>query len=64
MGQRTGVPAIIKVAKEMCRLINLFTPVIQKLYPTNTALLAALAAANAACGVLHLELEEVQTVGV
>jgi len=63
MARRTGVPAMIKVAQEMCRLIVKFTPVIQTLYGSNAALMAALAAANAACAVLVGELAEVRELG-
>jgi len=54
---------MIGVAKRLCYLINAFTPVIQKKYPTNAALLAALAAANAACAVLQSELVTVREFG-
>jgi hypothetical protein len=63
MARRTGVPTLILIARRMCDLIVRFTPTIQQLYPTNSALLAALAAANAACAVLHMELSEVREVG-
>lgn len=64
MARRTGVPTILLVAKEMCRLLAKFTPVIVALYPENTALNAALAAANSACAVLATELEQVRDYGV
>lgn len=63
MTHRTGVPTMMKVAKTLCRLIVNFTPVIVKTYPTNTALHAALSAANAACQTLELELSEVREYG-
>lgn len=63
MAQRTGVPTMLKVAKELCRLLALFTPIIIKRYPANEALAAALAAANAACGVLATQLEQVRELG-
>lgn len=63
MTRRTGVPSLISLAKRMCQLIVQFSPVIQKLYPENAALHAALAAANAACAALHLELEAVREYG-
>jgi hypothetical protein len=47
----------------MCDLIVRFTPTIQSLYPSNAALLAALAAANTACAALHVELSVVREVG-
>lgn len=63
MARRTGVPAIMTVARELCRLIVKFTPVIAQLYPTNAALQAALVAANEACGLLHHELAKVRDYG-
>lgn len=63
MTQRIGVPALMRVARQMCKYIVLFTPAIQRTYPSNSALLAALAAANAACGVLASELQTVREYG-
>lgn len=63
MTRRTGVPTLIHIAKRMCDLITKFTPVIIQLYPTNTQLHAALAAANTACAALHAELAEVREYG-
>jgi hypothetical protein len=63
MSHRTGVPSLIWVARRLCLLVVQFTPVIQRTYPENTALLAALAAANAACSVLGTELEAVREYG-
>lgn len=63
MARRTGIPTLMMIARRMCDLIVRFTPVIQDLYPTNAALLAALAAANAACAALHVELADVREVG-
>lgn len=63
MARRTGVPSLILVARRMCILIAKFTPIITALYPTNTALLTALAAANAACSALEEELTAVREFG-
>lgn len=63
MARRTGVPAMMVVARRLCTLIVKFTPIIQQLYPTNSALMAALAAANAACSALHVELAAVREFG-
>jgi hypothetical protein len=63
MTRRTGVPALMDVARRMCNLITKFTPVITHLYPSNSALLAALAAANTACAALHASLSEVREYG-
>jgi len=64
MGTRTGLPALKKVGREMCRLIVKFTPVIQLAYPDSPALQAALAAALAACAELDKEITENLPVGV
>lgn len=53
----------MQIARRMCDLITKFTPIITQLYPTNAALLAALAAANTACAALHAELSEVREYG-
>lgn len=63
MTQRTGVPALMDVARRMCQLIVNFTPVIERLYGDNEALMTALAAANAACATLHAELATVREYG-
>lgn len=63
MARKTGVPSILQVARELCRLITKFSPVIASLYPSNTALQAALAAANAACETLASELTAVRELG-
>lgn len=63
MARRTGIPTMIQVATTLCRLIIKFTPVIQTLYPSNTALMAALAAANAACAELVAEASAVRELG-
>jgi hypothetical protein len=52
MASRTGLPTLIKLATKMCIIIVRFTPVITTLYGGNAALMAALAAANAACAEL------------
>jgi len=63
MTKRTGVPAMMEVAKRLCNLVVKFTPVIERLYGENEDLMAALAAANAACATLHAELAEVREYG-
>lgn len=62
MTRRTGVPSLLQVAKRLCSLITTFTPVLTKLYADNEALLAALAAANAACAALEVQLSAVRDV--
>jgi len=63
MTSRTGVPTLLKVAQRLCQLVNDYGPVIAVRYPTNAALLAALAAASAACAVLRDELAQVREYG-
>lgn len=63
MAARTGVWTLRHVAHRLCKYITKFTPTLTALYPENAALLAALAAANAACGALDAELQSVQEVG-
>lgn len=63
MARRTGVPALMIVARRMCLLITNFTPIITQLYGNNATLMAALAAANAACSALHTELAAVREYG-
>lgn len=63
MASRTYVPSLLQVATLMCRLIGKASPVIAKLYPDNTALQAALAAALTACQVLSTELAKVRSYG-
>ena len=53
---RNGIPTMMIVAKNLCRLIVKYESVIATQFPGNAPLLAALAAANAACGVLAAEL--------
>lgn len=63
MARRTGVPSILQVATRLCDLMNRYAPLIVSLYPSNTALQAALAAAQAACSTLSVELEQVREYG-
>jgi len=63
MARRTGVPTLLTIATKMCQYITKFTPAIVQSYPSNAALLAALAAANAACSALGTELAAVREYG-
>lgn len=60
---RNGVPTMMIVAQKMCRLIVKFTPIITLQFPTNTDLLASLAAANVACAALEAQLALVREYG-
>jgi hypothetical protein len=64
MTTRIGVPSILKTAKELCRLIDKFTPIIGRITGFDPAVMAALAAANAACMVLNEVLDELIVEGV
>lgn len=63
MAKRTGIPSISDAAHELCRLLAKYTAVITILYPDNAPLLAALAAAQAACAVLEAQAELVREYG-
>lgn len=63
MARRTGIPTLIDVAMMLCKYITKYGGLITTLYPSNTALAAALAAANAACATLHTELMMVRDTG-
>lgn len=63
MAARTGVPTLSKVAHQLCKYVVLFSPTIQRAYPDNVTLQAALATALAACNALGEELEAVREYG-
>lgn len=63
MAKRTGVPSLIDVAHELCRLLAKFSALITKLYEGNDALIAALTAAQIACAALEAELLLVRDFG-
>lgn len=64
MARRIGFYTIRKLATQLCKYITRYTPIIAQLYDGSPALLAALAAANAACGVLVENIDLVQEPGV
>lgn len=61
--QKDGVPTLFRFAQLLCRALSKFTPFIIQKYPDNAALLAALAAAAAACQTLEAELIKVRSYG-
>lgn len=63
MAKRTGVTTIHIVARRLCQLLTKYGPVIKLLYPSNTALAAALDAASAACQTLVEEVAAVRIYG-
>jgi len=57
MSRRTGIPTTISLAHQLCRAVVIFDPLIRKVTNNDPAVLAALAAAMAACQLLVTELE-------
>lgn len=64
MTNKIGFYSLRKTARTMCRLVYTFTPVIQRLYPSATALHAALVLANTVCAELIEQIDLVADVGV
>lgn len=62
--RRTGLPSLRSVAREMCRLLFKFSPVIRLLYGDNATLMAALVAAETACHELVKQIDETLEPGV
>jgi len=60
---RTGVPTLMKYAEKLCRTLIKYASVIQVVYPDETALHLALAAALLACSNLFTELAKVREYG-
>lgn len=63
MAKKTYVPTLLNLSVKLCRYIARATPVITQLYGSNATLMAALAAANAACNDLAQELAAVREYG-
>ncbi len=61
--RRTGLPTIRDVAFALCQYVNTYSAIITKIYPANTALQAALVAAQAACHVLVEEADAQLPIG-
>lgn len=62
MARRNGIPTLYRLALRMCNLLDRFYPILAVQYSGNAALLAALAAAQSACGVLAVETNKVRDV--
>lgn len=60
---RVGIPTLLLLSTALCRALTKFGHLIEEKYPDNAALLAALAAANAACSILIPELYKVREWG-
>lgn len=52
MAKRTSLRTMRNLAHRICQLVATFTPILNIVYANNGALLAAIQAANAACGTL------------
>lgn len=63
MARRTGIPAIQQVAKNMCRLITKFTPIIKIVTSNDAGVTLALDTAAAACSALDEALQEYRDFG-
>lgn len=63
VNRRDGLFSLHKTAMRLCSLIVRFAPVIQRLYPENTALQVALTAALTACQALDAEVVAATTPG-
>lgn len=59
---RDGVPALDKLARDLCRILSVFGPIIRQKYSGNAALMTALVAAEGMCALLPEALHEVMTV--
>jgi len=46
---RDGIDKLVKLAKTLCRTVQIFTPLILKKYPDNTLIQSLLTAINAVC---------------
>jgi len=62
--KRDGMRSIRRVARILCRLIFVFSPVITRKFPNNAALLAALSTALLACEELERRIDEQLPPGV
>lgn len=49
---RPGDKALLTAAQVLCRIVSAFAPIIRAKYPTRTALLAVLTAAEGVCALL------------
>lgn len=63
MARKTYVPTLLSLSVKLCRYIARATPIMTQLYGSNATLMAALAAANAACNELSQELAAVRDYG-
>lgn len=55
---RSGGSQFLKFAQTMCRLVNVAAPTIRAVFPTRTALLAVLTAAEEVCSLLPAAMAE------
>lgn len=64
MTKVTYIPSLDDAAHKMCALLTRASPTIQRLYPNNAALQAALQAALAACATLGEETAKERDYGI
>lgn len=62
--RRTGIPTLTYLAREMCRLITKFGPIIREISNNDPGVATALSAALAACSALDEKLQEYAEQGV
>lgn len=62
--QRIGFYSLRYTARQMCKYLFKFSPVIRTAYPDNALLLAALTAAEAACHELVIQIDAQAEPGV
>jgi hypothetical protein len=58
-----GIPTLSNLSYKLCRALGKFAPILTVTYASNPALLAALAAAQAACAELNKELRKERDYG-
>lgn len=63
MARRTGLIVLRNLAYRFCKTYPIWASAIERAYPGNSTLKAALDAANAACAVLVDEVEAVRSYG-
>lgn len=58
-----GIASLEKFAKQLCRILTAFAPIIRNKFPDNEELLLALLAAETMCTLLPAALRDVRDVG-
>jgi len=63
MARRTGVPTLLRVIRELCKYLAVFTPLIKTLFPSETNLHTKLDELNALCSAIVPLLEDIREYG-